>query len=311
MSADNTLASVRRTVAGIVRQIGEGRSETATAIKGLTLHHVDHSTEPSSYLYEPCFAFIAQGAKRVVLGTETYVYDESQFLLTAVGLPTVVQVLGATPSRPYLSIKLDFDLDLAKDLIAEVDETGTRPQVQTSGLAVSPVTPKLADSIRRLVELLTSPDEIPILAGGIQKELLYRVLISPVGDRLREAVLRGSQTNRVTTAIRYIRKNFAHPIRIETLAEKVGMGASTLHNHFRAVTTMSPIQYQKQLRLHEARRLMLRDETDVAGAAYRVGYESANQFSREYRRLFGSSPKTDVRRLMSTPQEPGSTRRSS
>jgi len=210
-----------------------------------------------------------------------------------------VQVLGATPAHPYLSIKLDFDLDLANDLIAEVDETGTRQPVQTSGLAVSPVTPKLAEATLRLVELLMSPEEIPILARGIQKELLYRVLISPGGDRLRQAVLRGSQTNRVSIAIRYIRKNFAHPIRIETLAEKVGMGASTLHYHFRAVTTMSPIQYQKQLRLHEARRILLRDETDVAGAAYRVGYESANQFSREYKRLFGDSPKSDVRRLTS------------
>lgn len=253
---------------------------------------------PDSSLYEPSFAFIITGAKRVVLGNEAYLYNQDHFLLTAVGLPTIVQVLDASASAPYVSFKLDIDLDLARDLIAEVDQFVPASESEGSGLAIGPVTPELTSAAMRLLDLLDRPVDIPILAKSIQREILYRIMTGPVGGRLREAVQLGTQTNRVSAAIRWLRDHFDQPIRIETLANIAGMGESTLHHHFRAVTAMSPLQYQKHLRLHEARRIMIADRSDAGSAALRVGYESVTQFNREYRRLFGAPPKTDVRAIL-------------
>jgi len=254
---------------------------------------------PDSSLYEPSFAFIIKGAKRVVLGNETYVYDQDHFLLTAVGLPTIVQVLDASASAPYLSLKLDIDLDMARELIAEVDQLGSPAEGNGTGIAIGPVTPELANAALRLLDLLDEPRDIPILARFIQREILYRIVTGPVGGRLRHAVEVGTQTNRVSAAIRWLREHFDQPVRVETLASVAGMGESTLHHHFRALTAMSPLQYQKHLRLHEARRMMIADRIDAASAALRVGYESVTQFNREYRRLFGAPPKTDVRYILS------------
>ncbi|ALK32451.1 AraC family transcriptional regulator [Burkholderia plantarii] len=290
-------AAARTGIAAIVARHLGGRNEGATPIAGLTIHGVHAPTEPASFLYEPSFALIACGAKRVMLAGQTYVYDASRFLLTAVGLPTVVQVLDASPSAPYYSIKLDIDLALAADLIAEVDQHGPRTPSAATGMALGPVTPAIAQAALRLVTLLDAPEDIPILARSIERELLYRVLTSPAGARLRQAVQLGTQTNRVAAAIRWIRENFSRPFSIGELVRAAGMGESTLHQHFRALTAMSPLQYQKHLRLHEARRLMLNERIDAASAAHRVGYESPTQFSREYSRLFGQPPKRDVRAI--------------
>ncbi|WP_127078984.1 AraC family transcriptional regulator [Rhodomicrobium lacus] len=272
----------------------------ATAIPGLSLHRRASPMQPDSSLYEPSFAFIIKGMKRVVVGDETYLYDQDHFLLTAVGLPTIVQVLNASASTPYVAFKLDIDLDLARDLIAEVDQLGYVPEANGSGMAVGPVTPELASAAMRLIDLLAHPGDIPILARSLQREVIYRIVTGPVGSRLRHAIQVGTQTNRVSTAIRWLRDNFDQPIRIEALASIAGMGESTLHHHFRALTAMSPLQYQKHLRLHEARRLMIADRLDAGSAALRVGYESVTQFNREYRRLFGAPPKTDVRTILET-----------
>ncbi|MBX4994770.1 helix-turn-helix domain-containing protein [Rhizobium leguminosarum bv. viciae] len=271
----------------------------ATAIPGLSLHRRACPTAPDSSLYEPSFAFIISGAKRVILGDETYLYDQDHFLLTAVGLPTIVQVLDASIAAPYVSFKLDIDLDLARELIAEVDQLGGFTEGRGSGIAIGPVTPELTSAAMRLLDLLDHPVEIPILARSIQREILYRVMTGPVGSRLRHSVQVGTQTNRVSTAIRWLRENYDQPIRIESLADIAGMGESTLHHHFRALTAMSPVQYQKHLRLHEARRIMIADRVDASSAALRVGYESVTQFNREYRRLFGVPPKKDVRTILS------------
>lgn len=270
----------------------------ATAIPGLSLHRRASPMAPDSSLYEPSFAFIIRGSKRVVLGNETYLYDQDHFLLTAVGLPTIVQVLDASASNPYVSFKLDIDLDLARELIAEVDQLGSASEGSGSGIAIGPVTPELTSAAMRLLDLLDQPVDIPILARSIQREILYRIMTGPVGSRLRHAVQVGTQTNRVSAAIRWLRDHFDKPIRIETLAGLAGMGESTLHHHFRALTAMSPLQYQKHLRLHEARRMMISERIDAGSAALRVGYESVTQFNREYRRLFGAPPKTDVRTIL-------------
>jgi len=296
--SDGAIDAARRAVSQIVQRHLAGRTEVRTAIPGLSIHGITASTEPTSYLYEPCFAFIACGAKRVVLGNETYVYDESHFLLTAVGLPTIVQVIDATESKPYYSMKMDIDLEMARDLITEVDQGASDAVVANTGLAIGPVTAPLAATVLRLMQLLDTPAEIPILARSIQRELLYRVLVSPVGERLRQAVQIETQTNRVAVAIRHIRKHLTQPVRIRELARLARMGESTLHHRFRDITGMSPLQYQKHFRLHEARRLMLNERLDASTTAYRVGYESVPQFNREYRRAFGTPPKSDVNRLV-------------
>lgn len=297
---DHLIEALRVRMAEIVKRRLAGEGERKTTIPGLTIHGRETPAEPGSYLYEPSFAFIIRGSKRVVLGAETLVYDETHFLLTAVGLPTVVQVIDASESSPYFSIKWDIDLEMARDLITEVDQHGSTPTLAAPGMSVGPVTAALAGATMRLVDLLDAPEEIPILAAQVQREILYRVLISPVGERLRQAVQVGTQTNRVAAAIRYIRENFTRPVKIEELAGVAGIGESTLHHHFRALTTMSPLQYQKKLRLHEARRLMINDGVRAGLAAHKVGYESATQFNREYRRLFGIPPKQDVKSILST-----------
>jgi AraC-like DNA-binding protein len=293
-------AVFRTRIAEIVRRHLGGRNESETPIAGLTIHGSTEPTEPGSYLYEPSFALIASGAKRVVLGDETYVYDESNFLLTAVGLPTIVQVLNASKRTPYYAVKLNIDLDLAAELIVEVDQHGPRSISASTGMALGQVTLTLTTATLRLVQLLDAPEDIPVLARSIEWELLYRVLTSSAGGRLRQAVQLGTQTNRVAAAIRWIREHFTQPLRIKDLAHIAGMAESTLHQHFRALTAMSPLQYQKQLRLHEARRLLLSEDIDAGTAALRVGYESITQFNREYRRQFGSPPKRDIKALRVT-----------
>lgn len=215
-------------------------------------------------------------------------------------MPTIVQVLGASAWAPYVSFKLDIDLDKARELIAEVDQLGSASEGSGSGMATGPVTPELTSAAMRLLDLLDHPIDIPILAGSIQREILYRIMTGPVGSRLRYAVQIGTQTNRVSAAIRWLRDHFDQPVRIKALADIAGMGKSTLHHHFRALTSMSPLQYQKHQRLHEARRMMIADRIDAGGAALGVGYESVTQFNREYRRLFGAPPKTDVRAILET-----------
>ncbi|MFH1556042.1 MAG: AraC family transcriptional regulator [Pseudomonadota bacterium] len=305
---DEMVAFARSRIADVVaRHLGVGERGEQTPVAGLTIHGKAGPAEPTSFLYAPSFALIARGSKRVVLGNESYVYDESHFLLTAVGLPTIVQVLGASPSEPYYSIKLNIDLDLARELISEVAQYGPELATFGTGMAIGPVTSSLALAAMRLVDLLDTPQDIPILARPLQREILYHVLTSPIGGRLRQVVQLGTRTNRVATAIDWIRENFTEVLRIEALAEMAGMGESTLHHHFRAITAMSPLQYQKQLRLHEARRLMVNDRIDAGLAALKVGYESSTQFNREYRRAFGAPPKRDVAAILARSAEPSGT----
>lgn len=297
MTAD-TIERARHQMRDIAERHLQAEGSLVTSVPGLSLHRRCSPMAPDSSLYEPSFAFIIAGTKRVLLGGEAYLYNQDHFLLTAVGLPTIVQVLDASVSAPYVSFKLDIDLDLARDLIAEVDGFGHIPADGGTGMAIGPVTPEIINAAARLLDLLDKPADIPILEKSIQREILYRIMTGPAGGRLREAVQLGTRTNRVSAAIRWLRDHFDQPIRIEALASIAGMGESTLHHHFRAVTAMSPLQYQKHLRLHEARRIMIADRTDAGSAALRVGYESVTQFNREYRRLFGAPPKADVRAII-------------
>ncbi len=267
---------------------------TETAVPGLSFSWRSKPTQPYSAMYEPCICVAAQGAKRVVLGSDEYVYDAQHYLITPINLPTVVQILKASPQKPFLGIILKLDMRILAELM--VDSGLPHPQVPQPGtaMAIGKLTQPLLDAFQRLVDLLDGPTDIPILAPIIKREIFYRLLVGEQGMRLRQMVSAGSQGNRIARAVEWLKENFMQPLRVDELASQVNMSTSTFHHHFRALTAMSPLQYQKWLRLNEARRLMLSKNEDAAAAAFQVGYESPSQFSREYSRLFGAPPLRDI-----------------
>jgi AraC-like DNA-binding protein len=268
-----------------------------TAVPGLSIFRRDEPTPPVNLMYEPRICVVAQGAKRVVLGDETYIYDAHHFLITSVDLPTVVQIIKASPEKPYLGLVLKLDQREISQLMVDSNLPAPREQQSSRGMATGKVTVPLITAFQRLVDLLSEPEGVPILAPIIQREIFYRLLVGDQGVRLRQMASAGSQSRQIARAIDWLKGNYTSPLRIDDLATKVNMSTSTFHHHFRAVTAMSPLQYQKWLRLSEARRLMLSDDMDAATAAFQVGYESPSQFSREYNRLFGDSPIRDIANL--------------
>jgi AraC-like DNA-binding protein len=268
-----------------------------TAVPGLILARRDKPTEPISIMYEPRICVIAQGAKRVQLGDDAYVYDTHHFLLTSVDLPTFVQVIKASTEKPYLGLVLNIDQREISQLMVDSNLPPPRPQQSSRGMATGEVTVPLLTAFQRLIDLLAEPKDIPILAPIIQREIFYRMLIGDQGVRLRQMASTGSQSQQIARAIDWLKGNFTQPLRIDALAAQVNMSTSTFHHHFREVTAMSPLQYQKWLRLNEARRLMLAEKQDATSAAFQVGYESPSQFSREYGRLFGAPPLRDITNL--------------
>ena len=268
-----------------------------TAIPGLSLFRRNAPTAPMTGMYEPSICLIAQGAKRVRLGDDTFVYDAHHYLITSVHLPTVVQIIEASPEMPYLGLRLLLDPREMSQLLVDSHLPPPRAQSSSRGMATGAVTLPLLTAFHRLIDLLAEPEDIPILAPIIQREIIYRLLVGDQGDRLRQIAAAGSQSQQIARAIDWLKGNYAQPLRIDDLAEKARMSPSTFHHHFRSMTALSPLQYQKQLRLQEARRLMLAERLDAATAAFQVGYESPSQFSREYGRLFGAPPLRDVARL--------------
>jgi AraC-like DNA-binding protein len=258
-------------------------------------------------VYEPSLCLVAQGAKEVLLADETYRLDPAQSLLVSVDLPVAARVVEASPGCPYLGVRLVLDPAVVGEFLAD---GMTCPPLGPSarGLAVTQVEPALLDAVSRLVALLDSPQDIVPLAPLVLREITYRLLAGPQGSRLRQIVSAGAPAQRIALAIRWLRDHFAEQLRIEALAKYVRMSPSAFHLHFKSVTALSPLQYQKRLRLQEARRLMLGEGLDAAEAAFRVGYESPSQFSREYRRMFGAPPRQDVAALKVEAWEPTSSR---
>ncbi|WP_224984566.1 AraC family transcriptional regulator [Geomonas agri] len=271
-----------------------------TAIPDLALFRRQEPTEPISGLYEPSVCLVTQGAKVVKFGDESLVYDAQHFLITAIHMPTLVQVTEASREKPYLGLRLKLDLREVSQLMLDSNLPKPRTQHTSRGMATGEVTPQLVDAFRRMIALLDDPMDIPIMAPVIQREIIYRLLTGDQGERLRQIASTGSQGSQIARAIDWLKGNFSHPLRIEDLATKVNMSTSTFHHHFRTLTAMSPLQYQKMLRLNEARRLMLAERVDATTAAFNVGYESASQFCREYGRLFGAPPLRDINRLRQT-----------
>lgn len=247
--------------------------------------------------YEPSVAILAQGRKRVELGPNTFIYDESRFLLTSVDLPIVSQVIEASEEAPLLALSLKLEMPVVRELLAKEEIPITEVPGDTPAMATGEVTPELLSACCRLVDLLENPHDIPFLSGLLQREIIYRLLSGSAGARLRAIATLGDQSHRTAKAIAWIRTNYSKPLRVEDLADIAGMGVSTFHHHFRLLTAMSPLQYLKQLRLQAARARMLMDGLDAASAAFEVGYESASQFNREYSRFFGRPPQRDVRTL--------------
>jgi AraC-like DNA-binding protein len=249
---------------------------------------------------------IAQGSKEVLLGSDRYQYDPMHYLLATAELPVVSQILEASKAQPYLSLRLDLDPTLVGSVMVEAGYPSSRSRAEVKAIDVSPLDANLLDAVVRLVRLLDSPAEAHVLAPLIKREIIYRLLMGEQGNRLRHIAVLGGYTHHIARAIDRLRKDFNQPLRIESIARELGMSVSGFHHHFKSVTAMSPLQFQKQLRLQEARRLMLGQNLDATSAAYQVGYDDASHFNREYKRHFGAPPMRDVERLREAVRETAS-----
>jgi AraC-like DNA-binding protein len=299
LSSLDRLEELRHDLARRIAFFVGSEQRLITSVPGLLLARRTAPTAPCSMTYEPGLIVVAQGRKSVELGPRIFTYDASHYLVTSVDLPIVSRVVQASPEAPCLAMALKLEMHVIREVLSREEIQVAAAPAGSPAIATGEVSIELLDACCRLVGLLATPRDIPFVSGLIHREIVYRILSGPAGARLRAIATLGDQSQRTAKAIAWIRANYAKPLRVEQLAEIAGMGVSTFHHHFRALTSMSPLQYQKQIRLQHARARMLVDGLDAAGAAFEVGYESASQFNREYRRLFGQPPKRDVRTLRS------------
>ena len=276
-----------------------GGGMNVTAIDGLVVSKRDKGGELENCFYTPRAGVVLQGHKRSRIGSAEYRYGEFQCIVVGVDLPGIFYLDDASPEKPFLAVSMELDRYLITQLSAEVHPSLRPHSIGRSyrGVAIADVQLSVLDTFSRLVDLLDHPEQIPVLAPIIKRELHYRLLLGPHGDCLLTINTLGTQSNQVAQAITWLRENYREPLLIENLAGKVNMAPSTFHRHFKLVTTLSPIQFQKRLRLYEAQRLMLTEGKDANYAATDVGYESVSQFNREYKRLFGEPPFRDINRL--------------
>ncbi|WP_026331599.1 AraC family transcriptional regulator [Pseudomonas mandelii] len=289
--------SPQETLARIISEQIPKPGDYGTPIAGLGFFRREHPSPPVVCMVEPSIILVAQGEKQLWVGGEGYPYDTSRFLITSLDLPANSEVLVASPEQPCLGLTLKLDLRMLAELIVQGDLPPTRDRSVVKGVGIGSVTPAMLASFERLLALLDEPEAIPVLAPLIQREIHYRLLKSDQAARLRQITSVDGQGYRIAKAIDWLKLNYASALRVEELAARVQMSTPTFHHHFRQLTSMSPLQYQKWLRLNEARRLMLNEHQEVSSAAYQVGYESPSQFSREYSRLFGVPPKRDIAML--------------
>ena len=295
MSVEATdLDSLQRELAARVTTFAKTDGAHDTPIAGLMAMRASQPSQPLPSVYEPCLCVVVQGRKHARLSDETYVYDPLNYLVVSVTLPVVGQIIEASEERPYLCVRINVDRKLIGELLLQAGPTLVKPRDSDRGLYVAKTDAGLLDAVVRLVRLIDQPRDASVLAPLVLREIHYRALSGELGMRLRELCTVDSQIQRISRAIDVLRSRFAEGFRIEDLASIAHMSPSSFHHRFKEVTAMSPMQFQKQLRLHEARRLMLTEGLEAAAAAHRVGYESPSQFSREYRRLFGAPPKREV-----------------
>lgn len=294
-SVAQSVVEMRRELAGKIADHAAAEGDTPTEIPGLRLYRRSLPTACTSAAYEPSLVVFVQGQKRINVGKTTYVCDGSNFLLTSVDLHVVSQVITATEKKPILGLLLKLEMPAIREILSQQEFHLREDSADARGMAVGVTSVELLDACLRLVDLVDAPQDIPFLSSLIQREIVFRLLRSPQGKHLRAIATLGEQSHRTAKAVEWLRMNYTKPLRVEELATMARMGVSTLHHQFRSLTAMSPLQYQKQLRLHVARERMLNEGLDAASAAFEVGYESASQFNREYSRFFGQPPMRDVK----------------
>lgn len=301
---DRSEAARAALAASITRWAVHDGEPFVTPVPSLAVYRRTSPSEPTACMYAPSVALIVQGSKRVLLGEDTYLYDACRFLITSVDLPVIGEIIEASREKPFLTLMMTIDQRVMAELMMDGKLPPPRPEPTSRGMTVGQAPLPLLQAFQRLLDLLDEPDDIPVLAPLIQREILYRLLVSDQGARLRQIASVGSQSHRISRAIDWLKAHATEPLRVDELAASVQMSTSTFHHHFRALTAMSPLQFQKWLRLNEARRLMLTEHLDASTAAFRVGYESASQFGREYHRLFGAPPLRDIIALRQATQAP-------
>ena len=292
--ADTSVKDICEILTNVITSHLPDEGDKDTAIPDLSLFRRNVPEQPSFCMIEPSVILIVQGTKQIIAGGDTFLYDTSRFLLTSLDLPATSQAVTATPEHPCLGLMLKLDMQMIAELVHYTGEVGRAPVQQSKGIETGSVTSKIIEPVFRLVGLMDEPEAIPVLWPLLKKEIHYRLLKSDQAHRLREVASVQSHGYRIAKAIDWLKLHYTRPVRIDELAEKSQMSRPTFHHHFRQLTSMSPLQYQKWLRLTEAKRLMLNEQLDAATASWRVGYESPSQFSREYTRLFGSPPRRDI-----------------
>ena len=295
--ADPRLNALQADMAEIIGRWTVGEQDCLTPVQNLLFFRREAPSAPCACTIEPSVLFVVQGAKQLLLGEQAFAYDTAHFLLNSLDLPASSQVLEASPDRPCLGLMIKLDLRVMADIIAQSGMPPPRERAADGSTAIGTVTPALLEPVNRLLALIREPDAIAVMSPLIEREIHFRLLRSDLAGRIWRMASVGSQSHRIVRAVDWLRTHFAQPLRIDELAAHVQMSPSTLHHHFRLLTAMSPLQYQKWLRLNEAKRLMLNEHLDAANAAFQVGYESPSQFSREYSRHFGVTPKRDINGL--------------
>lgn len=294
---DGALAPLRAAMVDSIGRWTVGQSDCPTAIASLSFFRREAPMPPTTCLVAAGIVLAVQGEKQMLVGGEAYPYDINRFLITSLDLPASSQIVSASPDKPCLGLVFKLDLRIVAELIAQGGLPVPGERASDRGIGIGTVTPALLEPLKRLLDLLDEPETIPVLAPLVEREIHYRLLKSDQAARLWQIAAVGSQGHRVAKAIDWLKMNYTAALRIDELAAYAQMSPSSLHQHFRQLTAQSPLQYQKWLRLNEARRLMLNEDLDAASAAFEVGYESPSQFSREYARLFGAPPRRDVEAL--------------
>ena len=290
---EKSLTALKRKLLQIMPDSGD----YTTNIENFVLHRYSSGHGPKPIIYQPMLIVVVQGKKLVRIGSDDLQYGENNCFVAGVDMPASSCVMVASEAVPYLSMGLTLDKSLIASLSAEVPPSTKYGGSVSRGAMVQEIGPELLDAFLRLLELTEKPEPEPVLESLLRQEIHYRLLTSPFGNQLRHLNTMGSQSHQITRAIAWLKDNFKEPLHVDELAGRLNMASSTFHKHFKDITTLSPLQYQKHLRLSEAQRLMLSKDYDVTQAAFAVGYESPTQFSREYKRLFGDSPRRDVTRV--------------
>jgi AraC-like DNA-binding protein len=297
LTRGDSLEAAKRKLFNEIEKRTRECADPESPIPGFRMYRRDGISQLNRYTHEPSLCFVVQGSKHIILGSDEYSYNRDSYLITSIDLPIVAQIVEASPEKPYMGFALKLSQKDIAHMLADghLKETGGEAKRANRAMTVSPVVEPLIDAFLRLIALWDEPEAIPFLAPTIEREILYRVLTGEGGGCLRQIGVRGTQSSQILLAVEWLKINFTQSLSVEDLALHSQMSLSAFHHNFRSITAMSPLQYQKWLRLQDARRLMLTEDFDATRAAFKVGYESSSQFCREYGRLFGVSPAKDIR----------------